>query len=94
MAEYGRPEWTRTIDLFRVKNEVTNLKPFGCRAFPPSVPLKNTLFVTSFVDELLTSFSVEFASDFCNPNSLPRSISTRSPFPHISGRQSKNLGNC
>jgi len=30
----GRPEWIRTIDLFRVKNEVVTLKPFPHLAFP------------------------------------------------------------
>jgi hypothetical protein len=62
----GRPEWTRTIDLFRVKNEVSNLKPFGCRAFPLRSTPQNAHFLTSFVDELLTSFSVEFVTHFCN----------------------------
>ncbi len=30
----GRHVGTRTPDLYRVKNEVTTLKPFACFAFP------------------------------------------------------------
>jgi IS1 family transposase len=54
--KYGRHEETRTPDLYRVKNEVSNLKPFGCRCFPHTNTLQNTYFLPSFVDELLTSF--------------------------------------
>jgi hypothetical protein len=75
---FGRPEWTRTIDLFRVKNEVSNPKPFGCHAFPLCNTLQNTPFLTSFVDELLTSFSVEFVANFCNSEKVFWDFSERS----------------
>lgn len=37
----GEPEWTRTIDLLRVKKEVSDLKPFACFAFPNFSRLQN-----------------------------------------------------
>jgi hypothetical protein len=52
----GRHEETRTPDLYRVKFEVNNLKPFACLAFPLSLPRKNPLKPPSFGDELVTSF--------------------------------------
>ena len=48
----GRHEETRTPDLYRVKKEVTNLKPFACFAFPKflasKTPPNRLVLVTSW----------------------------------------------
>src|SRR5271165_2337982 len=56
--KYGRPVGTRTPDLYRVKNEVRELKPFACFAFPVLTTSKKALKWPSFGDELVTSFFV------------------------------------
>jgi hypothetical protein len=52
---YGRPEWTRTIDLFRVKNEVIPLTPFSSLVVPHRGIPKNTLKRPGFGDQSVTS---------------------------------------
>jgi len=52
----GRHEETRTPDLYRVKNEVINLKPFACFAFPNFTRLQNPRKLLVFGDEFVTSF--------------------------------------
>ena len=41
----GRPEWTRTIDLFRVNYEVKTLKVCVCRTFPHRTNPKTALLL-------------------------------------------------
>ena len=53
---YGRHDWTRTSDLYRVNFEVNNLKPFACLAFPQTTYLKTPRKRPIFGDELVTSF--------------------------------------
>ena len=52
----GRHVGTRTPDLYRVKFEVNNLKPFSCLAFPCWLSCKIAHKQPSFGDELVTSF--------------------------------------
>ena len=47
--------WTRTADLYRVKFEVQQLKPFACLAFPYLDGAKKPVKGPSFGDELVTS---------------------------------------
>src|SRR6266849_5879385 len=44
------------VDLYRLKFEVNNLKPFACLAFPQTTYLKTRQKQPIFGDELLTSF--------------------------------------
>jgi len=53
----GRHKETRTPDLYRVKKEVNNLKPFAYLAFPNFLCHENLSKQPSFGDELVTSFS-------------------------------------
>ncbi len=53
---HGRHVGTRTPDLYRVKFEVNNPKPFSCLAFPFSGLPKRALKRPIFGDELVTSF--------------------------------------
>src|SRR6267154_1017634 len=56
-GRYGRHDWTRTSDLYRVNFEVTPLKPFSSLAFPLFEATEMPLKQPSFGDELVTSFS-------------------------------------
>jgi hypothetical protein len=47
----GSPEWTRTIDLFRVNFEVIDLNPFPHRGFPHSEGLRTLSKIASFDGE-------------------------------------------
>ena len=50
IERYGRHDWIRTSDLYRVNFEVNNLKPFACLAFPHITHLKhpgNSLFLVT-----------------------------------------------
>src|SRR6266849_4048349 len=44
------------VDLYRLKFEVNNLKPFACLAFPQTTYLKTRQKQPIFGDELVTSF--------------------------------------
>jgi hypothetical protein len=65
----GRPEWTRTIDLFRVNFEVIDLKPFPHLAFPHSKGLKTPSKLPGFDGELMAIFMVGQSTPF--PKSFP-----------------------
>jgi hypothetical protein len=56
----GRPEWTRTIDLFRVKNEVTTLNPFPYLAFPQIQAVQDPLESGVLMELMATLFVQAF----------------------------------
>src|SRR6266852_638428 len=68
---HGRHVGTRTPDLYRVKFEVNNLKPFPYLAFPHSIDLKTARIWPSFDGELMASFDAPIR--LCSQN-LPAYI--------------------
>jgi len=52
---YGRHDWTRTSDLYRVNFEVKTLKPFPYLAFPHRLASEKAPKQPSFDGELMAS---------------------------------------